>query len=63
MTLPILDPAILPATTGSTSLADAIRVAIDSDAAMHADYDLHPLCVRSLEHYVEREDGERFHVR
>lgn len=63
MTLPILDPAVLPTAIPGTGPADSIRVAIEGDAAMHADYDLHPLCVRSLEHYVERDDGERFHVR
>jgi hypothetical protein len=30
----------------------------------HTDYDLHPLTVRNLEHYIERDHaGERFHVR
>jgi hypothetical protein len=28
----------------------------------HADYNLHPLQVHSLDHYVKYEDGERFHV-
>ncbi|OOG45746.1 hypothetical protein [Rhodanobacter sp. C01] len=36
----------------------------DLDDPLHADYDLHPLLVRSLDHYVEEHgDGERFHVR
>ena len=42
--------------------------ALDSDdeaLSSHADYNLHPLAVRSLEHYVilDEEEGERFHVR
>jgi hypothetical protein len=30
----------------------------------HTDYDLHPLTVRNLDHYIEHDHaGERFHVR
>lgn len=36
----------------------------DLDDPLHADYDLHPLLVRSLDHYVEHDgNDERFHVR
>ena len=36
---------------------------IDQDFS-HTDYDLHPLTVRNLEHYIEHDHAdERFHVR
>jgi hypothetical protein len=41
----------------------AALTAAGEDSPSHADYDLHPLVVRSLEHYVEHDDNERFHVR
>jgi hypothetical protein len=34
-----------------------------TDGLAHADYDLQPMAVPSLDHYVIRvEEGERFHV-
>lgn len=42
----------------------AAPTVVDEDNLMHADYNLLPLAVRSLDHYVAREDeGERFHIR
>jgi hypothetical protein len=36
--------------------------AVDEHEAAHADYDLQPLRVHALEHYLEYSDNERFHV-
>lgn len=35
----------------------------DDDCPAHTDYNLHPLRVLYLDHYVEQEDEGRFHVR
>lgn len=35
----------------------------DGPDPLHADYNLHPLLVSSLDHYVEHDDDERFHIR
>ncbi|MHB1058137.1 MAG: hypothetical protein ACYC0F_09700 [Rhodanobacter sp.] len=54
-------PAIVPMPESAIpALASA-----DEALSPHADYNLHPLAVRSLEHYVilDEEEGERFHVR
>jgi hypothetical protein len=46
------------------ALTAAVNAVFDEDRPMHADYNLLPLAVRSLDHYVAREDeGERFHIR
>jgi hypothetical protein len=36
---------------------------VDDDSTAHADYNLRPLEVRSLDHYMEHDDDERFHIR
>jgi hypothetical protein len=62
MAHPVLDSNV-PAASTIGSVAESIHVAPDGDETNHLDYDLHPLCVHSLEHYVERDGDERFHVR
>ena len=52
-------PVIVSTPLSSTSEP----VTVDDNSASHADYDLRPLGVRSLDHYVEYDDDERFHVR
>ena len=48
-------PMLLPITVAPTTPADS--------SSAHADYNLHPLAVRSLDHYLEHEvEDERFHV-
>jgi hypothetical protein len=51
-----------PALASPAGIAAAPRD-IDQDFS-HTDYDLHPLTVRNLEHYIEHDHAdERFHVR
>ena len=51
---PVITPAPLLSTPAST--------AADDSSPAHADYNLLPLQVRGLDHYVEHDDDERFHV-
>lgn len=58
--LPIL--AVM-AVMASATVANA-RDEVDDNRPMHADYNLQPLPVHSLDHYVVRaEEAERFHIR
>ncbi|HWX67355.1 MAG TPA: hypothetical protein VNZ27_13115 [Rhodanobacter sp.] len=53
-----------PATIPVPAPVVAMPVEVDVPSPMHADYNLHPLAVQSLDHYVIHiEDDERFHVR
>ena len=52
---PVITPAPLSSAPAST--------AADDNNPVHADYNLLPLEVNGLDHYVERDDDERFHVR
>ena len=53
-----------PATVPTPSpVAAAAPTAVDPGPS-HTDYDLHPLTVRNLDHYIEHDlADERFHVR
>jgi 3-oxoacyl-ACP reductase-like protein len=54
-----MPPATVP--TPSPVVA-AAPTAVDQNPS-HTDYDLHPLTVRNLDHYIEHDHaGERFHV-
>ena len=53
----------LPATDAAPPTQASSTVASDNPP-LHADYNLHPLLVRSLDHYVEPAHGnERFQIR
>jgi hypothetical protein len=52
---PVITPAPLSSALASTTAGD--------NNPAHADYNLLPLEVSGLDHYVERDDDERFHVR
>jgi hypothetical protein len=53
--MPVIAPMPLPITVAPTAIADS--------SSTHADYNLHPLAVRSLDHYLEHDvEDERFHV-
>ncbi|HEV2681880.1 MAG TPA: hypothetical protein VGV14_15360 [Rhodanobacter sp.] len=42
----------------------AVPAEVDVSSPMHADYNLRPLAVQSLDHYVIHiEEDERFHIR
>jgi hypothetical protein len=53
--MPTDSHAPFPAFTASTTIDDSLP--------LHVDYNFQPLLVRSLDHYVEHDDNERFHVR
>lgn len=56
----------MPSPTGPTPspVAAAAPAAPDDPCPSHTDYDLHPLTVRNLDHYIEHDlADERFHVR
>lgn len=55
----------MPTSTPVPEPADPVLDGVDEALPPHADYNLHPLTVNSLEHYVApvEENGERFHVR
>jgi hypothetical protein len=64
MMLPSNRPPMPPMphiTSAPLSSAPASTTACDNNPA-HADYNLLPLEVSGLDHYVERDDDERFHV-
>lgn len=53
----------IPVVMASATVANAPGE-IDDNRPMHTDYNLQPLLVHSLGHYVIRaEEGERFHIR
>ena len=52
-------PTFIP-TPSTTPPASAT---VDDDSMSHADYNLRPLEVHRLDHYVEYDDDERFHIR
>jgi hypothetical protein len=55
-----MPPATVPTPLPVAAVAP---VAVDPGPS-HTDYDLHPLTVRNLDHYIEHDHaGERFHVR
>lgn len=54
-----------PATTAAPAPINTAPVDADGIRQEHADYNLQPLAVHSLEHYVNvtgDDEGERFHV-
>ena len=54
-------PAAMPTATIITTLGE-----VGNDRLTHADYNLRPLPVRSLDHYVtsvDKDERERFHIR
>jgi hypothetical protein len=52
-------PAMATPVDAPSRIADAIA----AKAAPHVDYDLHPLAVHELDHYIDQEiEDERFHV-
>ena len=57
------EPAAAPSAAFLDQTAEPPVAAPAEPAAAHVDYDLRPLRVRCLEHYLERPDEERFHVR
>lgn len=58
---PVLPMQTIPPMPESVIFAPA---SIDEILPMHVDYNLHPLLVHSLDHYVIVEDkGERFYIR
>ncbi|KAA0070077.1 hypothetical protein [Rhodanobacter sp. T12-5] len=58
---PLAEP-VMPAANNTPPVAES--AVVDEDGLTHSDYNLLPLAVRSLDHYVAREDeGERFHIR
>jgi hypothetical protein len=66
MPSPIRPPtAPMPAIAPMPESAVPALISIDEALSSHADYNLHPLAVHSLEHYMilDEEEGERFHVR
>ncbi len=65
MMIPNKTPFAVPTMPAAVTTPPAAAPnAVDEDNLMHADYNLLPLAVRSLDHYVAREDeGERFHIR
>lgn len=65
MMLPKKPAAVPPKPVASSTPPplDAVPVDADDNCPEHADYNLRPLAVHSLEHYVARDDeDERFHV-
>lgn len=66
MMIPNKPPIAAPMTPAAMTTPPVVATptVVDEDGLMHADYNLLPLAVRSLDHYVAREDeGERFHIR
>ena len=52
-------PAAMPVATATMTSGD-----VGDDSLTHADYNLQPLLVKSLEHYViPADESERFHIR
>lgn len=64
MMLPTNRPIAPPMPTPAFTLpADDTRDAVHAPVTPHADYNLRPLAVDSLDHYVIRlDENERFHV-
>ncbi len=64
MMLPTYRPIAPPMPTNAFTLpADDTRDATHDPLTPHADYNLRPLAVGSLDHYVIRlDEDERFHV-
>jgi hypothetical protein len=54
---------LTPATASTPRPEIAVPIDVDGNNSSHADYDLNPLTVYGLDHYVERDDDERFHIR
>lgn len=63
MMFPVKPPS--PPMPGTiTALVPTDSVATQENVSPRPDYDLHPLTVDSLEHYLNQADpGERFHIR
>ena len=64
---PSIRPSV-PPMPASMAVPESVHLAadgVDEALPLHADYNLRPLAVNSLEHYVlpAGEDGERFRVR
>lgn len=57
---PVLPMPTIPPMPESVICASA---SIDEILPSHVDYDLHPLLVHSLDHYVIVDHGERFYIR
>ncbi|OOG61680.1 hypothetical protein B0E46_15455 [Rhodanobacter sp. B04] len=65
MMLPDTRPAMPPTPTfiPTPSTTPPASATVDDDSMSHADYNLRPLEVHRLDHYVEYDDDERFHIR
>lgn len=62
MMLPLTPPS--PPMPEPRTPMPAGAVTTQEGASPHPDYDLHPLLVRGLEHYLSERDTEnRFHIR
>ncbi|WP_199097521.1 hypothetical protein [Dyella sp. ASV21] len=60
-TVPLSDTS--PNVTPSSALTPDEIAAIVSAERQHRDYDLHPLRVQGLDHYIDSPSGdERFHI-
>lgn len=56
-------PGISPNVTPSSQLTADEMAAITDAERRHVDYDLHPLRVQGLDHYIDNQEGsERFHI-
>ncbi|MBB6189201.1 hypothetical protein [Rhodanobacter sp. MP7CTX1] len=59
----VTEQAPSPTVSKPSSVAAAAPATVDP-CPSHTDYDLHPLTVRHLDHYIEHDlADERFHVR
>jgi len=55
-------PGISPNVTPISQLTTDEIAAIAEAEYQHVDYDRHPLRVQGLDHYVNQEGSERFHI-
>jgi hypothetical protein len=62
-TLPSAPPVPAATSAPSAAIVAPVDIEVGDNGQAHADYNLHPLLVRSLDHYASHDDeDERFHV-
>lgn len=64
MTSPLKFPTVSPVPEGEHTPVTSPPMSSQERDPVRVDYDLQPLIVRSLEHYLDQQDiNDRFHIR